>query len=176
MNNKNSKNEDQGKRTGYYEPVKPSFLLFFIIITVFITIIITNFIQQRQLKKVKSEIAQLDKKQDKLEIGRIEDLSVRQLAEKIDYVMSQQEVTVSSSQGMLDYMTFYFSIIGIFFLLASGYFLYRQQKSEKREDEGWVLAKDLLELVTESQSFVVQVQKELQKQQESQKEQQKQIK
>lgn len=176
MNNRSHKNQSHDKTIKYYFPARISFLIFLVIIMVIVTIIINNFIQQRQLKGLKTDINQLNTKQEQLERGRIDDLSVRNLAEKIDYVMNQQEVIVSSTQEMIDYMTFTFTFIGVFFLLASGYFLYRQQKSEKREDEGWVLAKDLLELVTESQSFVVEVQKELQKQQDIQKEQHKQIK
>jgi len=84
--------------------------------------------------------------------------------------MNQQEVIVATTQEMVDYMTFTFTLVGVFFLLVSGYFVYRQHGSEKREEEGWVLAKDLLDLVTQSQQFVVQVQRELQRQQDLQRE------
>jgi tetratricopeptide (TPR) repeat protein len=166
------------KRTnngGSFFQIRLSFAIFLVASTAFITIIINNYLQQQQLKNVKSEINQLNRRQEQLEMGKIGDFSVRALAERVDYVTNQQEVIVSSTQQMIDYMTSTFTIISVFFLLASGYFLYRQQKSEKREDEGWVLAKDLLELVTESQEFVVEVQRELQRQQDVQKKHQDQI-
>ncbi|MDZ7342565.1 MAG: hypothetical protein ONB27_14495 [candidate division KSB1 bacterium] len=162
------------KSEAYFQ-IRFSYAILLVVITAFITIIVSHFLQQRELNGFKAEINQLNRKQEQLEMGKIDDLSLRGLAEKVDYVTSQQEVIVSSTQQMIDYMTSTFTIISVFFLLASGYFLYRQQKSEKREDEGWVLAKDLLELVTESQEFVVEVQRELQRQQDVQKRQQDQI-
>ena len=150
------------------------FVLFVII--VICTIVCYNYYLQNQLNFLRNETSKLNYKLKQIELGRIEDISVKQLAEKIDYVMNQQEVNVAATQQMVDYMTFTFTLIGVFFLLVSGYFVYRQHGTEKREEEGWVLAKDLLDLVTQSQQFVVQVQRELKNQQDSQKERQEQTK
>lgn len=153
-------------------PIRGITLVFFVIIVVICAIIGYNHYLQSQLSHLRRETATLNDRLKQFELKRIEDISVKQLAEKLDFVMSQQEVNVATTQEMIDYMTFTFTLIGVFFLLVSGYFVYRQQKSEQREDEGWVLAKGLLELVTQSQQFVVQVQNELQRQQDLQKEKQ----
>lgn len=156
--------------------VKGVLIALIMVITVISAIIIYHFFIQKQIIQMEREAAALNHKLKEIEAGTIQDLSIKQLDEKLDFVANQQEVTLTATQAMIDYFTFTFTLIGVFFLLVSGYFIYRQYRSEKREEEGWMLAKGLLELVTASQQFVVEVQKELQKQQQAQLERQEQTK
>lgn len=151
-------------------------LVFLVLILIIITIIPYNFYLQNQLNHINRQTGQLSEKLKKIESNQIEDISIRQLSEKLEFVMGQQQINLASTQEMIDYMTFTFTLIGVFFLLVSGYFVYRQQKSEQREDEGWLMAKQLLELVTESQQFVVQAQADLQRQRRQQRLRQKRTK
>ncbi len=151
-------------------------LVFLVALIVIVGILGYNYYLQSQLNHLRKEATTIDARLKQLELNQTEDLSVKQLAEKLEFVMSQQQTSIAATQEMIDYMTFTFTLIGVFFLLVSGYFVYRQQKSEQREDEGWVLAKELLDLVTQSQSFVVQVQKDLRAQQKLQEHRQRQTK
>jgi len=155
-------------------PIKGMAFTLIVIIIVICAIISYNYVLQKQLKYLKDQNESFNNRIKQIEINNIEDVSLQQIAEKLEYVMSQQEVNVATTQEMVDYMTFTFTLIGVFFLLVSGYFVYRQQRSEKREEEGWVIAKELLDLVTQSQQFVVHVQEELKIQQDQQKSRQEQ--
>lgn len=177
MNEKSTKihvTDKSGKQDVHGQPpksenaVKSVLIALVMAITVISAIIIYHFFIQKQIVQLEREAAALNHKLKEIETGKTPDLSVQQLAEKLDFVANQQEVTLTATQAMIDYFTFTFTLIGVFFLLVSGYFIYRQYRSEKREEEGWMLAKGLLELVTASQQFVVEVQKELQKQQQAQ--------
>ena len=144
-------------------------VIILIMVVVIITLIGYIYNLQNQLNQFREETRRLDSKINDMELGQIATPSVRQLAENLDLVISQQQNNFDANQQAINYMTITFTIIGLIFILVSGYFIYGQQKSEDREDEGWNLAKNLLELITDSQRFVVQVQTELKKQQEDQK-------
>jgi len=182
MHYKTDKNQDgSDPKATRFQRIKRAILkrialVFLVVLIVIVGIIGYNHYLQSQLKHLRKETATIENRLKQLELKKTPDLSLIQLAEKIEFVMSQQQISLASTQEMIDYMTFTFTLIGVFFLLVSGYFVYRQQKSEQREDEGWVLAKELLDLVTQSQSFVVQVQMDLREQQKLQEERQQQTK
>ncbi|MBN1351832.1 hypothetical protein JXJ21_20650 [candidate division KSB1 bacterium] len=173
LNDKNQRvNPNQSKRR---QDLPKLFVVVLAVIAVLCIIIIYHYKIRNKLSEVNQDYSDLNSRIAKLEHGAVREPSVQQLEERLDYIQSQQEVTLTATQEMVDFMSFTFTLIGLFFLLVSGYFVYRQHRTENREDEGWVLAKQLLELVTESQQFVVQVQRELDEQQKTQEERQKQI-
>ncbi len=167
---KNPQNDNAKMRQKNVQvPIKGMAFALIVVIIVICAIISYNYFLQEQLKYLRDQNKSFNNRIKQIEQNSINDVNVKQLSEKLEYVMNQQEVNVATTQEMVDYMTFTFTLIGVFFLLVSGYFVYRQQRSENREEEGWVIAKDLLDLVTQSQQFVVHVQKELQSEQELQK-------
>jgi tetratricopeptide (TPR) repeat protein len=175
------KEETSGSKSSRLQKIRHAIakrlaLLALVMLVVFIGILGYNYYLQNQLSTLRKEAITIDNRLKQLELNQTKDPSLRELAEKLEFVMSQQQTSIAATQEMIDYMTFTFTLIGVFFLLVSGYFVYRQQRSEQREDEGWVLAKDLLDLVTQSQSFVVRVQEDLRAQQNLQEQRRQQTK
>lgn len=142
------------------------FAIVLILIIVSLALILYNSYLNSQLKALGKSI------DDKFALAQKTSVKtdISQLDKRLDDLQNQQQVFLDATGNMVNYLTFTFTVVGIVFVLISGYFIFNQQKSQQREDEGWEIAKSLLELVTESQQFVVQVQNELKNQQKTQEE------
>jgi len=122
------------------------------------------FIQNKRIAELRSDIAVLQSKIDSrlATLQNAPDINV--LAEQLENLRTAQATTLATSQHVMDAITILLGVVGFLFVLISGYFIYRQIRTDLREEDSWVLTKDILELIKASEEFVVKAKEKLEEQ------------
>lgn len=134
-----------------------------------------NHIQNKRIAELRADITVLQSKIDSrlAVLQNAPDLNV--LAEQLENLRTAQATTLATSQHVMDAITILLGVVGFLFVLVSGYFIYRQIRTDLREEDSWVLTKDILELIKASEEFVVRAKVNLEEQEKRLEEQEKRL-